>query len=47
VQWPATNYLEQIMATLRHLAAETARQLHAFLNGLPTRTTTGSTAVAH
>jgi hypothetical protein len=51
VHWPAADCLEQVMATLRHLAAETARQLHAFLNGLPTGATTGattgSTAVAH
>jgi HPt (histidine-containing phosphotransfer) domain-containing protein len=31
VRWPATDCLEKILAKLRHLAAETARQLRAFI----------------
>jgi HPt (histidine-containing phosphotransfer) domain-containing protein len=34
VRWPVTDCLESVMAKLRHLARETARQLRLFLNRL-------------
>jgi HPt (histidine-containing phosphotransfer) domain-containing protein len=40
VRWPAKDCLEKILAKLRQLAAETARQLRAFLVGITAPVTT-------
>ncbi|HRO95228.1 hypothetical protein, partial [Citricoccus sp.] len=34
VRWPVTDCLDSVMAKLRHLAKETARQLQLFLDRL-------------